>query len=315
METHFPQLLFAKYDLALVLCDARHYKQALHVLEPVIHASKADPDMLSLASQAYEAAGNTPQAVGTLRQAIVKDPTDVNLYNAFAELCLDHQSYKAGIGMVNAGIHYNPKAASLYLSRGLLYAELSKFAQAQSDFATAERLNPGQGVSSYATDMAELEKYHFDTSHSDAAVKALQEQIHSYPNNFLLHFLLAKLLIMQGPQTGTPALARARSEAATAVRLKPDFVAARDLLAVIDLQSNNYSAAASQSRKALHYDPNDRSAVYHLIHALRHSKRPQDRAELQRMARRLGAMERHSLKSDTHKKRFRIVEAARPGKK
>lgn len=312
LDHSYPNLRFAKYDLALVLCDARHYHQALQVLMPVITNGKADPDTLSLASEAYEAVGNTPKAVATLRQAIVEDPANVNLYNSFAELCLDHQSYKVGIDMIDAGLRINPNAASLYLSRGLLYAELSNFAQAQSDFAAAEHLNPRQGVSAYAIDMAELEKYHFDTSHSNAALKALRTQLHSYPHNFLLHYLLAKLLSMEGPQTGTSTLADARSEAETAVQLKPGFVAARDLLALIDLNSNDFSAAARQSLDALHYDPNDRTAVYHLIAALRHSKTPKDQAELRKMAQRLGAMERNSLQTDTHRKRFRLVEAPPP---
>ena len=103
LDHSYPNLRFAKYDLALVLCDARHYHRALQVLKPVISNGKADPDTLSLASEAYEAVGNTPKAVATLRQAIVEDPENLNLYNSFAELCLDHQSYKVGIDMINAG--------------------------------------------------------------------------------------------------------------------------------------------------------------------------------------------------------------------
>ena len=164
-------------------------------------------------------------------------------------------------------------------------------------------------------EVAELEKYHFDTSHSNAALKALRAQLHSYPNNFLLHYLLAKLLSMEGPQSGSATLDAARSEAEIAVQLKPTFVAARDLLALIDLNSNDFSGAAKQSRDALHYDPNDRTAVYHLIAALRHSKQLQDQAELKHMVKRLGAMERKSLQSDTHRKRFRIIEATPPGAK
>lgn len=312
LAEQFPQLTFARYDLALVLYNTRKYKEALEVLEPVVQTGKGDAEMLSLASETYEAVGKTPQAVAMLRQAIVKKPTDVNLYNSFAKLCLGHKSYQAGISMVTAGIHYNPKAASLYLSRGLLFVELSQFSKAQSDFAAAERLDPGQGVSSYAMDMAELEQYHFDPGHSASAITALEAQLPSYPDNFLLHYLLAKLLIMQGPATGSPELEKAQSEAATAARLKPDFVAARDLLARIDLDSNDFTAAANESRTALRYDPDDRSALYHLVFALRHSQSPNDKAELKKMAERLGAIERDSLHNDSHKEQFRIVEAPPP---
>lgn len=309
MVNRFPQLSFARYDLALVLSDGRHYHQALQVMEPELGSGGTrDPGFLSLAAATYEKVGDTPHAVATLRRAIVLNPKDVDLYNRFAELCLDHQSYKVGIDMLNAGLHYNPGASSLYLSRGLLYAQLSEFGKAQRDFASAKRLDPHQGVSSYGIDIAELEKYHFDTSHSDSAINSLSSQLKAHPRSYLLHFLLAKLLTMQGPAHESVNMASAQLQAATAVRLKPDFVAAHDLLALIDLNLNQFQAAAEQSRKALHYDSNDRTAVYHLITALRHSNRPQDRVELRSMAKRLGAMEKESLKNDTHKRKFRLIE-------
>ena len=39
-----------------------------------------------------------------LREAIVLRPADANLYNAFAVLCLDHDSFQVGIDMLNVGL-------------------------------------------------------------------------------------------------------------------------------------------------------------------------------------------------------------------
>lgn len=314
LTDNFPQLLAAKYDLALVLFDAKHYHKAIAVLQPVIKAGKANPDILNLASSAYEATGNTPQAVQTLRQAIVQAPHDVNLYNTFARLCLDHQSYKVGIDMINAGIHFNPKASSLYLSRGLLYAKLSDFGKARADFATADRLNSQQSLGSYAIDIAELEKFHFDNQHSDAMVRQLRQQLKIYPHSYLLHFLLAKLLTMKSSGNESTHLEQAKLAAEAAVRIKPDFVPARDLLARIDLDSGDFKAAAKQSHIALQFAPNDRPAVYHLILALRRSKQPQDRSELKIMLKRLAKMESTSTQNARHKKQFRLVEAPAPAR-
>lgn len=312
LTDHFPHLMYARYDLALVFFDAKHYHKALQVLEPLINAGHANSDLLALASSAYEATGNTPKAVTTLRQAIVQDPHNVNLYNVFARLCLDHQSYRVGIEMINAGIHFNPKAASLYLSRGLLYAKLSNFGKARASFADADRLNSRQSLGSYAIDIAELEKFDFDRKHSDAMLQRLRQQLKIYPHSYLLNFLLAKLLTMQGASNESLHLAHAKVAAEAAVRLKPDFVPARDLLARIDLNSGDFSAAARQSRRALQQDPNDRPAVYHLILALRHSKRPQDRKELKIMLKRLAKMESASTQNARHKKQFRLVAAPPP---
>lgn len=312
LSSHFPQLVFPKYDLALMMYHAKHYHKAIDILEPIIKSGKANPDVLTLASSAYEAVGDTPQAVVTLRKAIVQDPRNVNLYNTFALLCLDHKSYKVGIDMINAGIHYNPHASSLYLSRGLLYAKLSQFGKARSDFATADRLDSRQSVGSYAIDVAELEKFYFDNKHSDAIVQDLRHQLKTYPHSYFLHFLLAKLLSMQSSSHESSHLEHARLEAQAAVRIKPDFVPARDLLARIDINSHNFSDAARESRAALRYDPDDRSAVYHLILALRNSKQPQARSELKIMLKRLAKMESASTQNARHKKQFRLVEAAKP---
>ena len=53
----FPQLPYAKYDLALVMFDAKQYDSALKVIEPIISVNPTDPDLLSLASDIYEAVG------------------------------------------------------------------------------------------------------------------------------------------------------------------------------------------------------------------------------------------------------------------
>ena len=59
------------------------------------------------------------------------------------------------------------------------------------------------------------------------------------------------------------------------------------------------------------YNPSDKSAIYHLIAALRHSDQSQDRAELQTMVRRLSDLEKSSLQGETAKKKFRLVEQQR----
>lgn len=309
LAARFPALPSAKYDLALVLYKTRHYHQAAMVLHHEIADGTTDTATLSLAAEAEEAAGNTPQAVAILRRAIVANPKKVNLYDLFAQFCLDHKSYKVGIDMLNAGLSFNPNASSLHLARGILYAQLSDFSRARSDFLTAERLNPQQGISAYGVDTAELEQHQSDIKHSVATVKELRAQIHAHPESSLLHYLLAKLLSVRNQAGGKAAMAKAQKEAESAVHLKPSFVAAHDLLALIDIRLKDFPASARESRESLRYDPNDRAAVYHLIIALRRSDDPDDRNELQAMTNKLATMEKANLQESIHKKQFRLVES------
>ena len=69
-----PDRTYPKYDLALVLVSAKQYETAIKTLEPLLTEDQKDPDILSLASRAYEATKNTPRAVALLRQAIVLSP-------------------------------------------------------------------------------------------------------------------------------------------------------------------------------------------------------------------------------------------------
>lgn len=308
----FPQLAFAKYDLALTLFEARQYAAAEKAVEPLATSDAADPDVLSLASDIDEAAGDTPQAVALLRQAIVLQPDNANLYNAFALLCLDHDSFQVGIDMIDAGLRRIPGEPSLYLSRGLLYVQLSQFDKAEADFETAERLNPRQSMASYAIDVAELQKNNFDPKHSDRAVAEIRSQIRLHPDSAMLQYLLAKLLSTQSSDGAKSTLTEAKAAGEAAVRLRPNFVEAHDMLANIYLTSGEYSKAAEQCRISLHYDPSDRSALYHLMTALRHSDKPSDRAELQTLIRRLSELEKTSLEQETSRKKFHLVEVPPP---
>ena len=99
------------------------------------------------------------------------------------------------------------------------------------------------------------------------------------------------------------------------MKLKPGFVDARDLLASMYMRSGQYKLAIEQSRLALQYAPSDRTAIYHLIISLRNSGESQRTDEMPALVKRLGDLQRDSLKQDTERKRYKLVEqqAAPPG--
>ena len=153
-----PDQTYPIYDLAVVLVTANQNEAALKVLAPLITDAQQDPDILSLASQAYEAIGATPKAVSLLRQAIVLSPTTESYYVMFSEICLTHDSFQAGIDMINAGLQRIPNNSALYISRGILYAQLAQYDKAEADFKRVEQLDSAQSISSYAGDLTEVMK-------------------------------------------------------------------------------------------------------------------------------------------------------------
>ena len=298
-----PNESYPKYDLAILLVDTKQYGEALNVLEALLANGPLDPDVLSLASEAYEASGDIPKAVALLRQAIILSPSTAAYYNAFALLCLDHESFQVGIDMLGVGLQHISGNASLYLSRGLLYAQIAEYDKAEADFRTAESLDAKETLSSYAMDLSELEKHE-----PQKALQQLRSQLKAHPDSARHHYLLAELLDRDISANRPEAIQEAIASARSAVKLKPDFVPARDLLARLYQQSGQYTLAREQCQLALRYDASDRSAVYRLIMLLRHSGSEEDRAKIPALVKRLSALQEAARQQETDRKRFRFVE-------
>jgi tetratricopeptide (TPR) repeat protein len=300
-----PQRIYPKYDIALLRVENKQYDEALKMLAPLVEDEPSDPEVLSLASEAYEGTGDTPKAVALLRQAIVLSPATANYYTRFAALSLNHESFQVGVDMLNAGIQRLPAEPSLYISRGLLYAQLAQYDRAEADFKKAEQLDSGQTVTAYALDLAAMQK-----NDPEAAIAQIGLQLKAHPESALLHFLLAKLLFDQGAEGDTAE--QALHSALTAVKLKPDLLEARDLLANMYLRSGKYDLAEAECRTVLQADASDQVALYHLIVALRHSNAPESRAEIQGLVKRLSDVQAAARKEETDRKRFKFVEQPAP---
>ena len=298
-----PKETYPKYDLAVLLIETKQYDEAIKILEPLLSPDQTDPDIFSLASEAYEALGDTPRAVALLHQAIVQRPSTARYYTAFALLCFDHESFQVGIDMINAGLQRISDDASLYLSRGLLYAQLAQYEKAEADFRMAQSLDSEQALSSYAIDLAQLEKHQ-----PERALSKVRSQLKEHPESALHHYLLASLLERNSSDNRTRAIKEAMESALEAVKLKPDFVQARDLLASLYQQSGQYALAIQQCRLVLRYAPSDHSALYHLIILLRHSDNREDRNQVQVLVKRLSEAQQASLQKDTNRKRFKFTE-------
>jgi tetratricopeptide (TPR) repeat protein len=210
--------------------------------------------------------------------------------------------------MIDAGLERITGDPSLYVSRGLLYAHLGRYDKAEADFNMAERLDSRQSLSAYAKDIVELQRDMADGNHPDQVLSETRSQLKVHPDSALLHLLLAKLLTNQQADTDTKVSGEAAASALTAVKLKPDLVDARDLLASMYTRSGQYSLAIEQCRLALKYSLSDQTAIYHLIIALRHSDRDGESAEIPALVKRLSELQQAARQQQTDRKRFQLIE-------
>lgn len=296
-----PDRNYPKYDLAVILVTTKQNDAAIKVLEPLLTEDQQDTDILSLASEAYEAIGNTPKAVALLRKAIVLSPKTPSYYVTFATICMDHDSFQVGIDMTNAGLQRIPNDSSLYLSRGLLYAQLAQYDKAEADFNRVEQLDSDQSLSAYAVDLTDLQR-----NDPDKALLRVRSQLKAFPNSPQLNLLLAELLMNQTPPADSPPFKEAMRSASLAVKLKPDMTAARDILASMYMHSGQYNLAIEQCRLVLQQSPSDETAAYHLLIALRHSGQSGS-DEMKQLVKRLSEMHQESMKKETDRKRYRLV--------
>jgi len=294
----------ARFRLASVQMMAQRPKEAIETLQPLLQGNTVISDVLELAASAYESDGNTPEAVRILRQAIVSDRHNINLYVDFANICLDHQSYQVGVDMINAGLEAEPKAAPLYVARGILYVQLAQYDNAESDFEKADALDPRLSIGSAAEGLVAVQK-----NDPDRALATVQAKLAKTPNDAFLLYLRAEILAQSGPDPGTPEFRVAMDSAKKAISLRPSLGAARDILAKLYLQAGQNEPAIEQSRKALNSDPKDQTALYHLIQALRKSGR---KDEVPDLLKRLAALRTESTKEEAEHNRYKLVEENSP---
>jgi len=289
--------------LASIQLMAGKPQEAIMTLTPLLEGRSAAVETLELASSAYEQAGDTAHAVSTLRQAILQDPKNANLYVDFATIAFAHQSFQVGIDVVNDGIGLQPQVAALFVARGVLYVQLGDFERAEADFEKANTLDPTQSLSAAAQGLAAVE-----ANDLDRALATVRTRLAKKPDDPLLLYVQADILAQKGVEPGTPEFKSAVASAQRAVALRPSLAPARGVLAKLYLQNGQTDAAIEQCRKALASDPNDQTTVYRLIQALRKSG---NRSEIPELLKRLAQLREQSAQQERERYRYKLVEGDR----
>lgn len=291
--------------LASLQIMTRRPKDALGTLGPLLDTIDSSTVALQLASTAYEDSGDTPKAVETLRQAILKDPRNVSLYLDFANLAFSHESFQVGIDVVSEGMKLQPQAAPLFVARGVLYVQLAQYEKAEDDFEKAQALDPSESLSAAAQGLAAVQ-----ANDPERALATINQKLATDPADPVLLYLRADVLSQKGAEPGTPDFDLAMQSVKKAVSLRPSLTSARVTLAKLYMQTGQYSEAAEQCRKALAVDPNDQTALYRLIQA---ERKLGQRKELPELLKRLAALREQATKEERERYRYKLIEESDTG--
>jgi tetratricopeptide (TPR) repeat protein len=295
---------YMRYNLGVAEFQAHKYSETLQTLQPLLKEPHPNVDALNLASACYEAQNQTAKAVAALRRAIVLAPTDVRNYMDLGAISLDHGSFQVGIDIMDAGLRLMPNSWQLHAERGVLYVQLGDYQKAREDFEHASRLQPSQQMSSVAMGFELIQQNHLRQSMS-----YVQARLQQSPNDAVLNYLLAEILIRKGVRPGSPEFEKAVHAASRATRLKPDFVPARDDLAQLEMMAGHMQEVIVESKSALAADPSDQTAVYHLIVAYRNTHQTAKVAEL---VRHLAALSMAAQKQREQRNRVRLQVSSSP---
>lgn len=297
-----PQDSEALYYLGLAEYQSHHNKDAIQTLLPLTEdaSEKQRESALSLIAAAYEADQQTPQAVEALQKAIALAPDNIDNYVDLATLSLNHEAFKVGVDVLNAGLRVMPDSARLYLERGVLEVQMEGYDEADADFRKAADLSPLDNASSVALGISLLQENKVDES-----LKVVELRLAKEPNDPTLNYLLAELLVRKGVRPGTPSFQRAKAAALRAVLSKPDLTVAQDVLAQLYLRSGETALAEKTARVALASDHDDQTALYDLIVCLR--KRG-DRNELPQLIQRLAEVTARLREQERARSQFKLVE-------
>jgi tetratricopeptide (TPR) repeat protein len=293
-----------RHLLASVQIMGQKPKDALATLRPLLDAGNPTAHTLQLVSNAAEDAGDTPQAVSTLRQAILLDPRNVSLYLDFANISFAHESFQVGIDVITEGMSMQPRAAQLYVARGVLFVQLAQYDKAEADFEKAYELDPHQSLSTAAQGLAAVQ-----ANDLDHALAGVQSKLERKPNDPLLLYLQADVLSQKSGDVGTPEFQLAMRSAKRAVSLQPTLGAARGVLAKLYMQAGQYPEAVEQCRAALKSDPKDQTALYRLIQALRKTGQ---KDEIPDLLKKLAQLREQATQEERERYRYKLIEVDPP---
>jgi len=290
----------ARRGLAAAQLAGGRPQNALATLQPLL-VSNPDVRTMQLAAAIYEANQDTPNAVKILREAILKDSRNTGLYVDFADMAMNHQSFETGIEMINAGLKLQPDAADLYLARGVLYVQMAAFDKAEADFERAEQLDPHQGLSAAAQGMVAEERNQNDPTQ---ALETVRLKLARKPGDAFLWYLQAAILSQKAPEPGSTEFQQGLSSAQKAVALDASLTAAHNVLAKFYLDSGQNALAAKECRLVLEQNPEDQTALYHLVIALRKTG---EQAQIPELLKRLAKARQDATRQEAERNRYKLV--------
>ena len=257
-----PESVQLKYNLALAELQDHQPNEAISILVPM--SNLRDSELLNLLATAYAQANLPDDALRSLENAIAIDPENEGNYIDLGLLCLDHDHEACAVDTSTRGISKRPRAASLFLVRGIAYTQLGEYDKAEADFTAAAQIEPEKPHSIIAMSLLDSRQ-----GQVDKAQQLLKKQLVATPNDAITNYMMADLLARSGVHPGQPDFKEAEACLITSLRADPASAEAHVLMADLLATKEEFSGALDHIEAALRLVPENRAALNRKIILLR----------------------------------------------
>ncbi len=265
-----------RYNLGLALFEAGRPDEAVReLLVAVTAADPPDIDTLSLLAEAQHAALDPPGALATLQRAIRNHPRSERLYLQLAELCIEHGAYELGVEIVEIGDNNIPGSHRILTMRGILLAELGRYAEAETAFEAAVAADKDTQSAAVGLSLT-LQK----TGRMDESLEILRDRVSASPDDAVAQFFYAQALIKLGVEPGSDDFQEALQGLLLAAERLPGEASPRVELGKLYSSANQTERAIAVLEEAAELAPGDRQVTYNLMLALRRNGRTDEAAAL-----------------------------------
>ncbi|MHB8484363.1 MAG: tetratricopeptide repeat protein [Candidatus Acidiferrales bacterium] len=252
-------------NLALCYVGTGQFTRAIQVLGTLKVEGHDTASVNNLLAQAYIGTGQDKEAFSAFQQAVKQTPRDEKLYMFVAEECLDRQSYRLGLDVLNIGLQHLPNSSRLHYERGVFFSFENEPDPATADFDLASKLSPGSDISY----MAEGQKALLDGNMREA-VRVAREGIKESRGNYILLTILGKAIIQSGVNPEQPEFREAQTALEKSVAERPNYAVSQAALGELYLMAGRTDDAITRLEAARKLAPDDASVYSHLAIAYRH---------------------------------------------
>jgi tetratricopeptide (TPR) repeat protein len=258
------------YNLALAYHRAGKEDQAAEQLRNML-AEKDDAELQNLLGDVEEKRGNYPKALIAYQQAAKLQPGNEEFQLDYATEIALHWNPVEALKVFSANAKNFPNSASMWMAMGGCYYLVGKYDEAVKAMLQASRLAPGN-PSVYA-----LLGLVYDAAGplQETIEEKFRDYIKTHPDDATARYFYGKFLLAQSRGRAGTNLDEAGEELGKAIALNPALAQARIDLATLLRMRGDFLAARTQLEAAVKLDPASSEAYYQLMQVYRKLGQPQ----------------------------------------